>query len=100
MADVSSWKIGGTTYQIKDATARAGMDGNIITVNVPSFSSFPQTISDPRITASHVLLNCSFGSPEAIQGDVTWTTSTGKIVLNGNIGGTSTAQIVLGKSAS
>lgn len=100
MADISTMKIGRTTYQIKDAVARAGMNGNIITVNVASFSSFPQTVNDSRITASHVLLNCSFSNPEAIQGDVTWTTSAGKIVLNGNIGGTSTAQIVLGKSAS
>ena len=99
MADVSTMTIGGTTYQIKDTTARAGMEGNIITVNVSSFSVLPKTVNDSRITASHVLLTCSFDHPEAIQGDVTWTTSNGKIELRGSIGGTTAAQIVLGKSA-
>lgn len=98
MADVSSIKIGNTTYQVKDTVARERTESNILVISVAAFSAFPKTVNDSRITADHVLLNCSFGNEAAITSDVTWTTNAGNIVLRGTIEGETTAQIVLGKS--
>lgn len=98
MADVSTITANGVTYNIKDTVARAGLN-NILTISVGAFNSFPKTISNANITADHVVLNMTFGSPSVIFSDVGWTTSAGQLVLTGTIGGSTTAQIVLGKSA-
>lgn len=98
MADVSTITANGVTYNIKDTVARAGLN-NTLTISVGAFSSFPKTISNANITADHVVLEMSFGNPNALTSDVGWTTSAGQIVLTGTISGSTTAQIVLGKSA-
>lgn len=98
MADVSTITANGVTYNIKDAVARAGLN-NILTISVGSFNSFPKTVSNANITADHVVLEMSFGNPSVILSPISWTTSNGSIVLTGTINGSTTAQIVLGKSA-
>ena len=100
MADVSSIKIGNTTYNIKDAVARAAIDAakGVIRLSVPTFSSMSnKQVSDANITSDHVVIECVFSNPKAIASDVTWTTSNGKITLNGTMQGETTADIVLGK---
>lgn len=98
MADVSTITANGVTYNIKDTVARAGMN-NILTISVGSFSSLPKTINNAAITSDYVLLSVTFTDPSAIAGNLTWTTSAGKIVLSGSMTGATAATLVLGKSA-
>lgn len=58
------------------------------------------TVSSADITANHVVAECTFSKPSAITTDVTWTTSSGSLVLNGTCGdATCTANIVLVKKS-
>lgn len=42
------------------------------------------------ITADHRVINCVFGTPSAITGDVTWTTSPGDVTFIGTMSGSTT----------
>lgn len=54
------------------------------------------TVSSADITANHVVAECTFSKPSAITTDVTWTTSSGSLVLNGTCSdATCTANITL-----
>ena len=65
-------------------------------LSVSSFSSFPKTISNSKITTTMNVTNCAFGNPSAIIGDMTWSTNTaGSLVLDGTISGSTTAEIDL-----
>lgn len=55
------------------------------------------TVSNAKITADHVLAECVFSNPSAITTDVTWTTASGSLVLNGTCTAATTANIVLVK---
>ena len=99
MADVSQITADGVTYDIKDTVARNALENKILTLTVGAFSSLPKTISNSKITADMVVLSCVFGTPTAIKSDINWTTSAGQVRLTGSMSGTTTAQIVLGKSS-
>lgn len=64
-------------------------------ISVASFSSLPKTITDASITATMRLIDCVFGTPSAITSNITWTTSSGSLVLSGSMSGSTTAEIVL-----
>ena len=98
MADLSTITADGTTYNVKDASARAALENKILTLTVGAFSSFPKTISNAKITADMVVLNCVFGNPDAITSNVGWETSAGQLKLTGSISGSTTALITLGRS--
>lgn len=53
--------------------------------------------SDAKITANHVVAECSFANPAAISTDVTWTTASGSLVLRGTCNSATTCNIVLVK---
>lgn len=53
------------------------------------------TVSNSNITADCVLASITFANPNAITTDVTWTTSSGSLVLNGTCTTATTADIVL-----
>lgn len=53
------------------------------------------TVSDAKITADHVVLSIDFADTNEIWSDVTWTTSAGQLILNGNCHSATTADIVL-----
>lgn len=53
------------------------------------------TVSDADITADCVLASIVFANPSAITTDVTWTTSSGSLVLNGTCSTATTADIIL-----
>ena len=55
------------------------------------------SVSDAKITSSHVVVECVFANPAAITTDVTWTTSNGSLVLNGTCASATTATITLAK---
>lgn len=58
-------------------------------------TSFPLTISNTQITSTMRVIECTFGTPKAINGDVTWTTADGSIVLSGTMSGSTTVDLVL-----
>lgn len=99
MADVSQIAANGTTYDIKDSVARAALTNKIYTITVGSFSAFPKTITDAKITSDMMVLSCFFGTPSAITSNVGWATSNGQLQLTGSIDGSTTAVITLGKSS-
>ena len=99
MADISQIAANGTTYDIKDATARSALNKKLYTITVSSFSAFPKTITDANITTDMVVLGISFSNPSAITSNISWSTNTaGKLVLSGTISGATTAVITLGRS--
>ena len=53
------------------------------------------TITDSRITANHVVVECVWGNSSAITTDVTWTTSAGRLVLNGTCSTATTVTVTL-----
>ena len=55
------------------------------------------TKSDVNITADHVVAECVFANPSAITTDVTWTTASGSVTLNGTCASATTANLVLVK---
>lgn len=56
------------------------------------------SVSNADITADHVLVECVFSKPSAITTDVTWTTGSGTLTLNGTCtDATCTATITLAK---
>ena len=100
MADISQIAANGTTYDIKDATARSALINKIYTITVASFSSLPKTISDANITTDMVVLSIAFGTPTAITSDIEWDTSTaGKLTLTGTMNGSTNAVITLARSS-
>lgn len=56
------------------------------------------TKSDANITADHIVAECVFSKPSAITTDVTWTTASGSLTLNGTCtDATCTATVTLVK---
>lgn len=53
------------------------------------------SVSNSAITANHVVAECVFANASAITTDVSWTTSSGSLVLNGTCSAATTANIVL-----
>jgi len=82
-------KTGGGTATFLDITEQ------VITVNIASFNSLPQTVSDAAITADHVAVTCEPGTPTAQIGDWTVTTAAGSVTVSGTISGSTTLKLVL-----
>lgn len=55
------------------------------------------TVSNAKITANHVVAEVIFANPSAITTDVTWTTASGSLKLNGTCSTATTVNIVLVK---
>ena len=74
----------------------------VIVVNIASYSGsqvrVPATGTNPAITANHVLLASTLGTPSAQTGDWTVNTYDGYLTLSGTATGTSTVKLVLGKA--
>lgn len=100
MADVSTITANGITYNVKDTVARNKLNHAIYVVSVPSFSAFPVNVTDGNIDSSMTVLECTFLDPNAIIGDVIWTTSntSPQLKLVGSINGQTSATVVFGKN--
>lgn len=57
------------------------------------------TKSDANITANHVVVSVEYANPSAITSDVTWTTASGSITLNGTCASATTCNLVLVKKS-
>lgn len=55
------------------------------------------SVSNAAITADHVVAECVFANPSAITTDVTWTTASGSVKLNGTCASATTVNLVLVK---
>lgn len=55
------------------------------------------TVSNANITANHVVVSVEYANPSAITSDVTWTTASGSLTLNGTCASATTCSIVLAK---
>lgn len=86
-----------TTY----SCARQGIDGTgtgaLYFKNVPVSVNNGDiaTISDTNITSDHVVAEIYWAIPSAITSNVTWTSSAGSLVLNGNCVTATTANVLI-----
>lgn len=69
-----------------------------LVLTVPSFSALPQTITDSRISADHVVVNSVLGTPSAQTSDWTVTTNEGSLTISGSISGSTTLTLYLNMS--
>lgn len=85
-----------------DAIPKSYADGLLIVVNIASYSGsqvrVPASGTNPAITASHVLLAATVGTPANQTGDWTVTTYDGYLTLSGPASAATTVQLVLGKA--
>lgn len=72
----------------------------VLIINVASFSSLPQTVSNANIEDDMVVVNSVLGNPSAQTADWTVTTSNGSLTISGTsaISGSTTATLYLMKS--
>lgn len=71
---------------------------SVLVVDVASFSSLPQTITNANITGDMVVVNSVLGTPSAQTSDWTVTTSNGSATVAGSISGSTTLTLYLMKS--
>lgn len=92
-ADVRSGKL----FMDSSGTLRSGtlVAAAAIEINLASFSTLPQTVSNAAITADHVAVLCTPGTPSAQAGEWTVTTAAGSVTVSGSISGSTTLQLVL-----
>ena len=69
-----------------------------LVIEVASFSSLPQTVTDERITADMVVVNSTLGTPSAQTSDWTVTTADGSATIAGSISGETSLTLYLMKS--
>jgi hypothetical protein len=79
------------TNQIRDKVLY--LTGIACSATTGNFVSY----SNSAITADHVVAECVFASPSAITTDVTWTTASGSLTLNGTCSTATTVNVVLVK---
>lgn len=78
-------------------TSRASKDYEPLHVS-GTVSASALTISNSNITADMRVIECTWGTPENVQSDITWTTAAGNITFAGTFGGSTTVDIILAKT--
>ena len=71
---------------------------SVLVVEVASFSSLPQTVTNDNITGDMVVVNSVLGTPSVQTSDWTVTTSNGSATVAGSISGSTTLTLYLMKS--
>ena len=66
-----------------------------LVIEVASFSSLPQTVTNKNITSDMVVTNSVLGTPSAQTGDWTVTTANGSLTIAGSISGSTTLTLYL-----
>jgi hypothetical protein len=69
-----------------------------LVVDIPSFSSLPQTINNTNITSDMIVVNSVLSTPSVQTSDWTVTTSTGSLTIAGTISGSTSVTLDLTKS--
>lgn len=71
---------------------------SVLVIDVSTFASLPQTVTNEAITADMVVVNSVIGTPSAQTSDWTVTTFAGSLSIAGSISGSTTATLYLMKS--
>lgn len=108
MPNITGINVNGTTYDIVDDGAVRTVNnvsptnGNVdvsetrvLTLDIASFSSLPQTVSNVNINSNMVVLNSVLGTPSSQTGDWTVTTNNGSLTISGSISGSTTLTLYL-----
>lgn len=66
------------------------LESNTIRHITANLTQLPASFGYNWITIDHRVINCVFGTPSAITGDVTWTTSPGDVTFIGTMSGSTT----------
>ena len=69
-----------------------------LVLDIASFSSLPQTVTDANITSDMVVVNSVLGTPSAQTSDWTVTAADGSVTIAGSINGSTTLALYLMKS--
>ena len=69
-----------------------------LVIEVASFSSLPQTVTNESITSDMVVVNSVLGTPSAQSSDWTVTTADGSVTVTGDISGSTALTLYLMKS--
>lgn len=85
-------------YQTASQVATAVTAAKVLQVDIASFSSLPQTVTNSSITSDMVVVNSVLGTPSAQTGDWTVTTGTGTLTVSGSISGSTTLTLYLAES--
>lgn len=85
-------------YQTASQVASAVTEAKVLRIDIASFSSLPQTVSNANITSTMELINSVLGTPSAQTGDWTVTTGTGTLTVSGSISGSTTLTLYLAES--
>lgn len=96
-----SSSVGSLESSVTSLSSRVSvLETDVLVVNIPSFSSLPQTVTNSAITENHILLSSELGTKSAQMGDWTVTTSNGSVTVSGVIteGLTTTLKLVLAKT--
>lgn len=92
-------KASGTDYDTEWTTPEAGGGALYLTgIACAATTGDFATVSNAAITANFVVAEAVFANQAAITSDVTWTTSSGTLVLNGTCAAATTVNIVLVKT--
>lgn len=86
----------GAEYRVNGTNILEEVKTLVLTTS--SISSLPQTVTDSRISADHVVVNSVLSNPSAQTGDWTVTTSDGSLSIAGSISGSTTVTLYLCKS--
>ena len=87
-----------TADKIKlDSIITSNANSPIIVVETSAFSSLPITITSDKITENHYLLETTLSNPSAQTNNWTATTTNGSLTIAGNISGSTTARLILGR---
>lgn len=95
-ADVRSGKL----FLNSSGALRSGtlVAAEAIEINLDSFSTLPQTVSNAAITGNHIAVLCVPGTPSAQVDEWTVATADGSVTVSGSISGSTTLQLVLIKT--
>ena len=85
-------------YQTASQVASAVTEAKVLRIDIASFSSLPQTVSNANITSTMELINSVLGTPSAQTSDWTVTTGTGTLTVSGSISGSTTLTLYLAES--
>lgn len=69
-----------------------------LVVTVSSFSGLPQTVTNAKISADHVVVNSVLSNPSSQTSDWTVTTADGSLTISGSISGSTTLTLYLNKA--
>ena len=86
------------TYSINKIKS---LGGALYLTNIPVLATTGDisTVNNPEITSNHVVAECVFTNSSAIITNVTWSTSAGRLILNGSCNSATTVNIVLVKTS-